>query len=157
MITVDLWSSADSGSSLAFDLKIEANEIVDKVIVAGSKWLPRANGDDLRSIIVGESADVKALSDNYIVVRYRAKKSDHITWLNSDDDDSTNEGWSRWTEPQLAEGWIKRVLAGINPFSQRATDLFSNAVDTSGSILTQAGKRWEEMSLLTWKILMITA
>ena len=143
MITVDLWSSADSGSSLAFDLKIEANEIVDKVIVAGSKWLPRANGDDLRSIIVGESADVKALSDNYIVVRYRAKKSDHITWLNSDDDDSTNEGWSRWTEPQLAEGWIKRVLAGINPFSQRATDLFSNAVDTSGSILTQAGKRWE--------------
>ena len=23
--------------------------------------------------------------------------------------------WSDWTEPRLAEGWIKRVLAGINP------------------------------------------
>jgi hypothetical protein len=38
--------------------------------------------------------------------------------------------WSDWTAPQLAEGWIKRVLAGINPFNQRITDLFNNAVNT---------------------------
>ena len=112
-------------------------------MVAGSKWLARKNGNDLRSIIIGESADVQALSDNYIVMRYRATESSHLTWNDTDGDSSTNEGWSPWTEPQLAEGWIKRVLAGINPFNQRAGDLFSNAVDTSGSILTQAGKRWE--------------
>ena len=55
--------------------------------------------------------------------------------------DSTK--WSQWTEPQLAEGWIKRVLAGINPFHQRAKNLFNNRVDTGVSMLTQAGSRWE--------------
>ena len=51
--------------------------------------------------------------------------------------------WSAWTAPQLAEGWIKRVLQGINPFDQRTTDLFDNPVNTTGSILSQAGHRWE--------------
>ena len=55
--------------------------------------------------------------------------------------DSTK--WSQWTQPQLAEGWIKRVLAGINPFHQRAKNLFNNRVDTGVSMLTQAGPRWE--------------
>jgi hypothetical protein len=40
----------------------------------------------------------------------------------------------------LAEGWIKRVLKGINPFNQRVTDLFNNRVNTDVSILTQAGR-----------------
>jgi hypothetical protein len=43
----------------------------------------------------------------------------------------------------LVEGWIKRVLAGINPFNQRSTDLFNNAINTDASLLTQAGPRWE--------------
>jgi hypothetical protein len=51
--------------------------------------------------------------------------------------------WSEWTKPQLAEGWIKRVLAGINPFNQRLRDLFNNRVNTDASILSQAGHRWE--------------
>ncbi len=142
-INVELWSDAITGAALAFNLKIEANELVDRVTAPGSKWLARENGEDLRSIIIGESADVLALSDNYIVMRYRARYPNHVTWQDTDQDTSTNEGWSRWTEPQLAEGWIKRVLAGINPFNQRTGDMFSNSVDTTGSILTQAGKRWE--------------
>jgi hypothetical protein len=51
--------------------------------------------------------------------------------------------WSGWTPPVLVEGWIKRVLAKINPFNQRMSDLASNAVNTDVSLLTQAGKRWE--------------
>jgi hypothetical protein len=51
--------------------------------------------------------------------------------------------WSGWTPPVLVEGWIKRVLAKINPFNQRMSDLSSNAVNTDVSLLTQAGKRWE--------------
>jgi hypothetical protein len=43
----------------------------------------------------------------------------------------------------LAEGWIKRVLKGINPFNQRITDLFNNSVNTDVSIVAQAGQRWE--------------
>ena len=35
------------------------------------------------------------------------------------------------------------MLAGINPFNQRVTDLYNNSVNTDVSLLTQAGKRWE--------------
>ena len=51
--------------------------------------------------------------------------------------------WSSWTKAKFVEGWIKRVLAGINPFNQRLTDLFNNAANTDASMLTQAGRRWE--------------
>lgn len=78
-------------------------------------------------------AGIQALSDNYIVMRYRPIHPDHPL-LNQ---------WSAWTEPQLAEGWIKRVLAGINPFNQRVYDLYNNQVNTDVSLLTQAGARWE--------------
>jgi len=59
--------------------------------------------------------------------------------------------WSRWTDPQLAEGWIKRVLAGINPFGQRITDLYNNPVNTDVSVLGQAGRRWEGAVALNLK------
>lgn len=51
--------------------------------------------------------------------------------------------WSVWTRPALVEGWIKRVLAGINPFNQRMTDLYGNSIDTDVSMITQAGTAWE--------------
>jgi hypothetical protein len=54
-------------------------------------------------------AGIQALSDNYVVMRYRPTNPSH-PFYNS---------WSEWTKPALAEGWIKRVLAGINPFNQR--------------------------------------
>ena len=43
----------------------------------------------------------------------------------------------------MAEGWIKRVLDGINPFEQRTKNYFDKGIEASGSMLTQAGKRWE--------------
>lgn len=79
-------------------------------------------------------AGIQALSDNYVVMRYRA-----INPLAN----PANTNWSTWTAPQLAEGWIKRVLAGINPINQRTTDLFNNRVNTTVSIISQAGHRWE--------------
>ena len=57
--------------------------------------------------------------------------------------------WSDWTKPALAEGWIKRVLAGSNPFNQRINDLFNNRVNSDVSIITQAGRRWEGYVALT--------
>ncbi len=84
-------------------------------------------------------AGIQALSDNYIVMRYRPLNEDHPLYR----EDPTDEDWSAWTAPALAEGWIKRVLAGINPFNQRITDLFNNRVNTDVSIITQAGRRWE--------------
>ena len=90
------------------------------------------SGLNLPRYILG-GAGVQALGDNYVTLRYRPKNAQHPLY----------NQWSRWTTPALAEGWIKRVLAGINPFAQRTSDLFNNAVNTDVSLLTQAGHRWE--------------
>jgi hypothetical protein len=84
-------------------------------------------------------AGVQSLGDNYVVMRYRPVSPRHPLYKEA----PTDADWSRWTAPALAEGWIKRVLAGINPFNQRVSDLFNNQVNTDVSLLTQAGKRWE--------------
>jgi hypothetical protein len=77
------------------------------------------------------------LSDNYFTMRYRPKTVGGVTA------NVAGTGWSRWMPAKLVEGWIKRVLAGINPFNQRVSDLYNNAVNTDVSLLTQAGTRWE--------------
>jgi hypothetical protein len=41
----------------------------------------------------------------------------------------------------LAEGWIKRVLAGINPFEQRIRDYQDSQVNTIVGMISQAGPR----------------
>lgn len=135
-IAVELFSSALPGTQLGFNLRLEAYESVDQTALPGTQWIaldPSKYQDKVRAIL-GTGADVRALSDNYLIARYRATNATHASFA---------KGFSRWTEPQLAEGWIKRVLAGINPFNQRVTDLFNNSVNTDVSILTQAGQRWE--------------
>ena len=97
-----------------------------------SGYLSLASGTDQPRRTIG-GAGIQALGDNYVVMRYRATDPAHPLY----------QQWSAWTAPKLAEGWIKRVLAGINPFSQRVTDLFNNQINTDVSMLTQAGKRWE--------------
>ena len=84
-------------------------------------------------------AGVQALGDNYVVMRYRPIVGSHPLYRAT----PTDADWSQWTQPALAEGWIKRVLAGINPFNQRINDLFNNQVNTDVSLITQAGRRWE--------------
>ena len=90
------------------------------------------NGLDIPRYTLGGSG-IQGLVDNYIVLRYRPKTAAHPLF----------NVWSEWTEPALAEGWIKRVLAKINPFNQRVTDLYNNTVNTDASVLTAAGRRWE--------------
>src|SRR6185503_9455395 len=129
----DLFSKAVRGMGQNFNLRLEAYEAVERT---DQGWVPLAAErfpDGIRTV-VGESADVRALTDNYIIMRYRATNSSYA---------SSATNWSGWTTPQLAEGWIKRVLAGINPFNQRVQDLFNNQVNTDASLLTSAGHRWE--------------
>ncbi len=129
-LAVELFTPALPGSNLLFQVRVEAIKSIDQV-VDGGDWIPldKSQYEDGVRAIVGGTADVRSLSDNYLTMRYRP---------NAD----TN-GWSQWTEPQLAEGWIKRVLKGINPFNQRITDLYDHSVNTDISILAQAGQRWE--------------
>lgn len=71
------------------------------------------------------------LSDNYFVCRYR-----RVTGAKP-----CGADWSAWTPPMLAEGWIKRVLAGIGPFEQRIQDYQETQVNTIVSMISQAGAR----------------
>ncbi len=98
-------------------------------------------GSGLFSFILG-GAGIQTLSDNYVTMRYRPINPAHPLYTTPAGDPAALN-WSAWTPPVLAEGWIKRVLAGINPFNQRTKDLFNNSVNTSSSMLTQAGHRWE--------------
>jgi hypothetical protein len=79
-----------------------------------------------------QGAGLMTLSDNWFICRYRS----------GDSNNPCGPGWSQWTAPQLAPGWIKRVLEGINPFEQRISDYQNNTVNTIVSMLSQAGTRW---------------
>ncbi len=104
-----------------------------------SQYIPLTTIDvDIPRYSLG-GAGVQALGDNYVVMRYRPIDPSHPRYVLN----PTDADWSEWTRPALAEGWIKRVLKGINPFNQRISDLFNNRVNTDVSIITQAGRRWE--------------
>lgn len=147
VVTIELYSDADPGSLVYANARIEGTVETEHI----DSWLAVTPGPfdvppgetsgsvegKVRHVIKGSS--LLTLTDNYFTMRYRAKATNNAAWQAV----ASGGGWSRWSSPQLAEGWIKRVLAGINPFQQRVTDLFNNPVNTDVSLLTQAGKRWE--------------
>ena len=138
-IAVKLYSDAIPGTAQSFNLRLHGITIEDQTEIVGTQWLDleEAKYEDGVRAIIGGTADVKTLSDNYLIMSFKAKAGLDPSYP------VESQEWSQWTEPQLAEGWIKRVLAGINPFQQRAKNLFNNRVDTGVSMLTQAGTRWE--------------
>ena len=105
----------------------------------GTSWFLTEN--DGPRVTVSGTQPLLTLTDNYFTMHYRPKEGHFLRPVGSNW--TADEGWSAWTSPALAEGWIKRVLAGINPFNQRLSDFFNNAVNTDVSLLTQAGTRWE--------------
>lgn len=84
------------------------------------------------------------LSDNWFICRYKTPDG-NLPWSNT---------WSDWTSPKLAEGWIKRVVGKITPYTQRAPGVgiedaenrfssYSNKeVNTITSMISQAGEKW---------------
>lgn len=72
------------------------------------------------------------LSDHYFAVRYRA----------IDPTGPAGTNWSDWTD-NLAPGWVKRAMTGINPFEQVFHDMTASAVDTRVTMISQAGGPYE--------------
>lgn len=137
-VAVELYSNEVADTFQTFNLRIEA---YDRIDFTEDNWIALDDSrfpDGVRTVL-GQVADVRALADNYLIMRYRPKLLED----GSPREDDDVGGYSEWTTPALAEGWIKRVLAGINPFNQRVTNLFSNAIDSDASVLTEAGPRWE--------------
>ncbi len=107
------------------------------------------HGVGLREVVI-EGASPFTLADSWWRVRYRGYPA---CPGNINPDPSTpwaaqlNPGGStqisEWTEPQLAEGWIKRVIRGINPFDQRVDDFHTTEAATYVNMIRQAGMRFE--------------
>ena len=144
-VQVALFTSSPVNAAGTVNFRFDVSTETDRV--AGSTTWQRPNGTLSSQVVVGGAATAPlgspllVLTDNYFTMRYRPKiEKNNILATGSD---QAVVGWSRWMRPALVEGWIKRVLAGINPFNQRISDLYNNAINTDVSLLTQAGKRWE--------------
>ncbi len=72
------------------------------------------------------------LSDHYFAVQYRPRATNGPSGTN----------WSTWTY-NLAPGWVKRVMNGVNPFLQMLPDMTANPVDTRVTMISQAGGPYE--------------
>ena len=129
----------DTGGEVATDLPVTdgAGNIIDP-----RGWLIYSVEDagmGFNDITIGEGPrnGLLTMSDNWFICRYRGYNIDG----------STN--WTDWVgqpgggRAQMAEGWIKRVIDGLNPFEQRSDGFHSTEVATYVNMLTQAGRRYE--------------
>jgi len=93
-----------------------------------------APGDGAVDVTIRGSSPF-TLSDNWFTCRYQPVSGGL----------DLCQSWSEWTPPQLAQGWIKRVIAGINLYDQRFKELGdpTKTINTFVDMLAQAGKRWE--------------
>jgi hypothetical protein len=113
-------------------------------------FLVDKNGAPVSSTGVGlnqitiQGPGLLTLTDNWFSMRYR-RTGTAAPW---------GGRWSEWTSPQLAPGWIKRVVGEINPFTQRASGGGIEGAESSFasfgsatpnaivSMLSQAGPRY---------------
>jgi hypothetical protein len=149
-ISVALYSTADPLFTSSVNFRLEAvtkEDRVDPDAYPSSPWL-KPGGTLLNQITIGGSPTAPlgdpllVMQDNSFTLRYRPKLGSGgvLTEGAAVQDDIE---WSEWLDPKLVPGWVKRVLDAINPYNQRMTDLFNNAVNTDVSVITQAGTRWE--------------
>ncbi len=86
----------------------------------------------LTSLQLGENSTVQDFVNTYYSLRYRAKKGTRAAA-------TVGTGWSGWTDEQLAEGWVQRVLNSVTPFAQRVEDFYDNPSDIAYTMLEQIG------------------
>jgi hypothetical protein len=146
-IEVAIYTQADPAAFSNANFRIDATQETD-IVTNGNVWQIASDPQSINTntAVVGGSpvnpfgGSTFVLNDRWFTMRYRAKATS---------DNILGTQWSRWMAPKLSEGWVKRVLAAINPFEQRVKDLYNNAVNTDVSVITQAGKRWEGDIALT--------
>ena len=102
-------------------------------------------GAGVNYVTIGEGGEsgLITISDNAFICRYKG----YAVNLNN------ASAWSGWVgdpsgtpdQPRaaLAEGWVKRVIRGLNPFDARTSDFHSSPAVTFASMLIQAGHRYE--------------
>jgi PAS domain-containing protein len=101
------------------------------------------SGKGKNNITLGEGGEsgLLVLSDNWFLARYRGynvgrDRNVWSPWIG--DPSSLSTTW-----PMLAEGWVKRVVRGLNPFDERVKNLSEASASARISMLEQAGTRYE--------------
>lgn len=89
-----------------------------------------------------EGANIQTLSDNWYLARYRGlpvceNQSEWSLYAGSPGSTPLDQ------IAQLAQGWVKRVLARLNPFEARVQDFAKAATNNYVSMLIQLGERYE--------------
>jgi len=122
---------------------------------AWGKYMVASNvtGTGMTDITI-QGASPMTMSDNWVAARYYYKNAwpapisvvSQPTPTSVLHDDMNN--WSEWSgsskwEPMLAMGWIKRVIDDLNPLEARVTDFRNNATNTTVSMISQFGTRYE--------------
>jgi len=104
-------------------------------------------GSGYSEVTIGAGGDsplpaVETLADNWFLVRYRGLPacSNTTSWSVFAGQPGADP---RDTDAQFSLGWIKRVVDRLNPFDQRVQDFHSSDVDTTASMLSLLGGRWE--------------
>jgi len=95
-----------------------------------------------------EGPGLLTLSDNWFVTRYTTDINHPYDVCGNRGDGAVAAIPSQWagdpastpTKAMLAEGWIKRVISGLNPFDSRVNDFHENEVNTLTSMIAQAGE-----------------
>ena len=92
------------------------------------RWDTYTNGVGLTSLLLGaKGANPDEYVNTYYTLRYRRKGAG-------------DKDWTGFAEPQLAEGWLQRVLNSVTPFAQRVEDFYTNPSDIGYTMLEQIGK-----------------
>jgi len=127
----------------ALDHTILPNTNSAGVVTTLNDWTPYpgipVGTNGYNDITIGDGAvgGLLTLADNWFLCRYRGYSINGQT------------NWSDWVGviggggPQLAEGWVKRVVFGLNPFEARTDAFHDNETVTFASMLQQAGARYE--------------
>jgi hypothetical protein len=109
---------------------------------AGEGWILLGSGSGMTEVTIA-GPGLKTLADSWVFCRYRGYSVggyNPLTFTDWAGDPSSTPGDRRAV---LVEGWIKRVLEGINPFEARVKDFGSSPTQTYSSFITQAGTRYE--------------
>ncbi|AOY88246.1 hypothetical protein BKP64_08765 [Marinobacter salinus] len=114
-----------------------------------SPWIIHPDSGPGALDITIEGPGLLTLSDNWFITRYTnlggTEYGNDVTpsaWAGdpSYDPAAPSSDPAILAKGMLATGWIKRVIAGLNPFDQRVSDFREAEVNTLTSMIAQAGE-----------------
>jgi hypothetical protein len=117
----------------------------DGIFVPESPWIRHDDSGAGALDVTISGPGLLTLSDNWFIARYGGKGVG--SGLSVGDNNNVPSPWAgdpsqpaNAPKAMLATGWIKRVIAGLNPFDQRVQNFHTDAISTISSMIAQAGE-----------------